>query len=121
LDPRMMAGYIAIAEGDPYDVGRLLDLQRILNETGYFSRVEVRAPRAAADGAQRVPVSVTLEPARRQRWSVGFGYGTDTGPRTTIGVLMRRVNRRGHRLRADLQLSSIEQAIGTRYEIPIRN
>ena len=58
---------------------------------------------------------------RRPRWSVGFGYGTDTGPRTTIGVLMRRVNMRGHRLRADLQLSAIEQAIGTRYEIPIRN
>ncbi len=121
LDPAMIAGYVSIAPGDPYDVGRLLDLQRVLNETGYFSRVEVRAPRAAADAAQRVPVSVTLEPARRQRWSVGFGYGTDTGPRTTIGVLMRRVNLRGHRLRADLQLSAIEQAIGTRYEIPIRN
>ncbi len=121
LDPELMSGYVPFAEGDPYDVNRLLDLQTTLSETGYFSRVQVRAPRSAADAEQHVPVSVTVTPSRPQRWSVGFGYGTDTGPRTTIGVLLRRVNRRGHRLRADLQLSEIEQAIGTRYEIPIRN
>lgn len=121
LDPQLMAGYVSFAEGDPYDVNRLLELQATLSETGYFSRVEVRAPRNAADADKRVPVTVTVEPSRPHKWSVGLGYGTDTGPRTTIGVLMRRVNRHGHRLRADLQLSAIEQAIGTRYDIPIRN
>src|SRR5690606_7173945 len=104
-----------------YSIPRLLEVQSLLNDTGYFSSVEVRAPRAAADAEYRVPVTIAVQPSRRQKWSVGFGYGTDTGPRTTIGVLMRRVNLRGHRLRADLQLSQIEQAIGTRYEIPIRN
>lgn len=121
LDPQLLAGYVTFAEGDPYDIDRLLELQAVLNEAGYFSRVEVRAPRGGADADHRVPVTVAVEPARPQKWSVGVGYGTDTGPRTTIGVLMRRVNPRGHRLRADLQLSSIEQAIGARYEIPIRN
>lgn len=121
LDKRLMDGYASIEEGTPYSIPRLLEVQSLLNDTGYFSSVEVRAPRAAADAEYRVPVTIAVQPSRRQKWSVGFGYGTDTGPRTTIGVLMRRVNLRGHRLRADLQLSQIEQAIGTRYEIPIRN
>jgi translocation and assembly module TamA len=121
IDANVMADYVAIAANDPYDVNRLLDLQRVLNETGYFSKVELRAGRGAADAEHRVPVTVITEPARPQKWSVGLGYGTDTGPRTTVGMLMRRVNERGHRLRADLQLSSIEQVIGTRYDIPVRN
>jgi len=64
---------------------------------------------------------VLTEPSRPQKYSVGLGYGTDTGPRMTLGVLLRRINARGHRLRSDLQLSDIEQAIGARYEIPIGN
>jgi translocation and assembly module TamA len=121
LDPGLMSGFVKIPEGDPYDVERLLDLQRVLNETDYFSRVEIRAPREAAGADNHVPVTVLTEPARSQKYSLGLGFGTDTGPRIKLGVLLRRINARGHRLRADLQLSAIEQVIGARYEIPIRN
>src|SRR5690606_4089722 len=121
LDPEFMAGYVPIRPGDPYDVNRLLTLQRVLSETGYFSRVEVQAPRDAAGPDHRVPVTVHTEPSRPRKYSVGLGYGTDTGPRATFGVQVRRLNARGHRLRGDLQVSAIERAIGVRYEIPIRN
>lgn len=121
LHPRLVSGLVNIESGAPYDVNQLLDLQRTLSETGYFSRVEVRAPREAAGEARRVPVDVLTEPAKPQRYSLGLGFGTDTGPRVKLSALLRRVNARGHRLRADLQLSTIEQAIGARYEIPIRD
>jgi translocation and assembly module TamA len=121
LDPSFVKGYVNVEAGTPYDIQQLLDLQATLNDTDYFSRVEVRAPRQAAGDDQRIPVTVVTEPANPQKYTVGLGFGTDTGPRGKLGVLVRRINDRGHRLRADLQVSAIEHAIGARYEIPIRN
>jgi translocation and assembly module TamA len=118
--PEFVARFVEIEPGEPYDVDRLLALQQSLAETNYFSRVEIQAEPAAAGPDQRVPVQVITEPAPSQRYTVGVGYGTDTGPRLKLGVLLRRINARGHRFRSDLQLSAIEQAIGVRYEIPIR-
>lgn len=121
LNPNLMSGFVGIEEGEPYDVDRLLELQSILSETDYFSRVEVRAPRSAAGPDNRVPVRVVTEPSKPQKYSLGLGYGTDTGPRVKLSVLLRRINARGHRMQADIQFSAIEQAIGARYEIPVRN
>lgn len=121
IDPDLAARYVEIRPGDPYDVQRLLQLQRLLSETEYFSRVEIRADPAAATADHRVPVRVLTEPSKSQRYRVSAGYGTDTGPRVNVGVLLRHLNARGHRLRADVMVSSVEQAVGARYEIPIRN
>ena len=65
LDPSFVAGFVHIEPGTPYDVEALLDLQRTLNETDYFSRVEVQAPRDAAGEDRRVPVTV------RPTWDSG--------------------------------------------------
>ncbi len=121
LDPLFVTRFVNIRPGQPYEVAPLLKLQTTLADTGYFSRVEVRAPPKAAGADHRVPVTVITEPSKPQKYSVGVGYGTDTGPRTKLSVLLRRINARGHRLRADLQLSAITQALGMRYEIPIKN
>jgi translocation and assembly module TamA len=121
LAPEFIARFTDIEAGDPYDVRRLLRLQLELNEADYFSRVEVRADRRDADGNNHIPVQVVTEPARPQQYNVGAGYATDTGPRFNFGVVLRRLNPYGHRLRSDLQLSGIEQAIAGRYTIPVRN
>lgn len=121
LSDKLINGLVDIEEGAPYDVATLLDLQRALSETDYFRHIEIDAPRAAADAQQRVPVTIKADAADSQRYSMGLGYGTDTGPRAKLGVLFRRLNQHGHRMRADVQVSSIEQAAGLRYEIPIRN
>jgi translocation and assembly module TamA len=121
LDPDFVARFVEIEPGEPYDVRRLLGLQLTLNDSEYFSFVEIHADPDEADERHRIPVTVVTEPARPQRYTVGAGYGTDTGPRFNLGVLLRRLNDRGHRFRSDLQLSLIETALATRYEIPIRN
>jgi translocation and assembly module TamA len=121
LDTRFLARFVEIEPGDRYSVQRLLTLQRVLRESDYFSRVEVRADPQRADEDRRVPVVVVTEPAASQRYTMGIGYGSDTGPRVTLGLLLRRLNDRGHRLAGDLRLSDIEQSVGMRYDVPIRN
>lgn len=121
LDPEFLARFVHIEPGDRYNVRRLLALQRSLRDTEYFSRVEVRADPRRADEEHRVPIVVVTEPAPSQRYTMGLGYGSDTGPRATLGVLLRRLNDQGHRLGGDLRVSEIEAAVGLHYDIPIRN
>jgi translocation and assembly module TamA len=121
LDARFLAKFVDIEPGESYNVQRLLSLQRVIREADYFSRVEVRADPDRADEQYQVPITVVTEAAPSQRYTMGVGYGSDTGPRVTLGVLLRRVNDRGHRLATDLRVSEIENSIGVRYDVPIRN
>ena len=121
LDPNFIARFVDIEPGDPYDVRRLLDLQLALNDSQYFTYVEIDVDAENVDEQYRIPISVRTQPSRPQRYTVGAGFATDTGPRANLGVQLRRVNRHGHRFRSDIQYSPIESAITARYEIPIRN
>jgi translocation and assembly module TamA len=117
LDEELLRSFVDFAPGEPYEMEPVLDLQNALGGTGYFATVEVQPePERARD--LRVPVAVRLRPDERQRWEVGGGYGTDTGPRGTLAVELRRLNRAGHRARAETRVSQIERSVTTRYEIP---
>jgi translocation and assembly module TamA len=117
LDPKLLRGYITVKEGDPLDADELLKLQNALSASPYFARVEVVTRREAAQGVE-VPVDINLTPAKRQRWTAGLGYGTDTGPRVSGGLEIRRLNRRGHRADAEVRVSSIEKSGKTDYIVP---
>lgn len=121
LEHDLLHRYVQFEPGDPYDTQRLLDLQLVLNDTQYFDRVEVNPQREQADDDHRIPISITTLPDAPQRYTFGVGFASDTGPRFTIGAILRRINRAGHRVRADLRLSAIESAIAVRYEIPVEN
>lgn len=120
LDEDFVARYVQFDDGDPYSVHDLLTLQYALTDSEYFSVVDVEARREdAVDNV--IPVSVMMEPRARHRYTIGFGYATDTGPRGLLGFENRRVNRLGHRLHADLKLSQVLTSIETRYLIPLAN
>ncbi|HZD53826.1 MAG TPA: POTRA domain-containing protein, partial [Woeseiaceae bacterium] len=121
LNRNLLHRFVQFSPGDPYDTQRLLDLQLALNDSHYFQHVEIHSQRELAGDDHRIPISVTTIPDAPQHYTFGLGFATDTGPRLTIGAILRRINRAGHRLRADFQLSAIESAIATRYEIPIEN
>ncbi len=106
--------------GAPYRVSELLELQSALFDSNYFGNVEIEPREELAEGLQ-VPIEVNLTPRRRHRYTVGVGYGTDTGARGRLGWENRRVNDRGHRFRVDYQLSEINDSLSTRYSWPIRN
>ncbi len=119
LDPSVLTGYVTFRPGEPFNASRLLELQRALSGGPYFSRVEVLPRRDLAEGLS-VPVEVDLEPRKPQRYELGVGYGTDTGPRGTFEVEQRRLNRQGHRAEGELRGSLIEQSLAARYLIPSR-
>src|SRR5690606_4525101 len=117
LDEEFVARFVPIGYGEPFDTDRLLALQIALTDSGYFSDVVIDIEREQAED-RHIPVVVRTSPRRTQEYTVGLGYGTDTGPRVSLGVELRRINSRGHRFTSDLRLSSIEQAIAAEYRIP---
>lgn len=121
LNDDLLHRFVAFAPGQPYDTEELLDLQLALSDSNYFAQVAVVPQRERAGEDHRVPILVSTVPDAPQHYIIGAGYATDTGPRLTVGAILRRINRAGHRLRADLRLSAIESAIAARYEIPIEN
>jgi len=116
----LLQDFVPFAPGDPYDSAQLLELNNGLLDSDYFAQVEVRPRTDHADGLT-VPIEVQLTARERSRYSVGLGYGTDTGARASLGLERRYVNTRGHRFLAELQISEIRTGFRTRYDIPVRD
>jgi translocation and assembly module TamA len=117
LDPDLLRGYVTFKQGEPLDVDEVLQMQTSLSDSPYFQRVEVLTRRDLAQGVE-VPIEVNLTPAKPQRWSAGAGYGTDTGPRGTVALDLRRINRQGHRGNVEVRGSQIEKSLQAQYQIP---
>lgn len=118
LDPALVARYVPLKEGAPFNPDRLLKAQFALSDLDYFGTVEVDARRANAEG-DRIPVTIRTTPRPPQKYAVGLGYGTDTGARLSLGAELRRLNDSGHKLRADLRLSEIKNSLGAEYRVPL--
>jgi translocation and assembly module TamA len=121
LRDELMQRYIGIQPGEPFDPQRLLNAQYALNDSGYFERVEIGVDKEAADAAHRVPVTIRTQPRPKRRYTIGAGFGTDTGPRGRAGVEFRRLNRRGHRAEIDLRGSAVQNRLNSQYLIPVTN
>jgi translocation and assembly module TamA len=117
IRPELMRRFMRFKEGDPYNTGQLLRTQFALDDSLYFSTVEV-LPLDRDPQTLSVPVRISAEKSKRQ-FTVGPGYGTDTGIRGTFGWSDARLNDRGHRFRVDVKASTITRSIDSRYDIPI--
>lgn len=117
LKPSLVRRYLRYAEGDWYNADALLRTQFALDDSQYYSLVEVR-PEQRDRQARVVPVRITSEPNRRHIYTIAAGYGTDTGARGTIGWEDRRFNESGHRLRAQIRASRVDNSIGANYILP---
>ena len=119
IDMDILEPHIGFGSGDPFDSSYLRDLQSNLAGTTYFANVEIVPRRDLADEELRVPIEIRATARKTQRWEVGVGYGTDTGPRIRLTTEFRRLNRRGHFADGDARLSTTEQSITARYNIPV--
>ncbi len=118
LDPAIVDGYLDLQVGAYYHSDDLARAYRDLSDSAYFGQIEVIPDVAnAADG--QVPVRITLQPGNRIEYTIGIGASTDTGPRFRSGVRNNRINQRGHRLIADLGVSTLVQGLTTEYRIPL--
>ncbi len=120
LEPEIVAGYLDLEPGTPYDSSDIVRAHRDLSDSAYFSHVEIRPDLSRASG-DLVPIRISLRPGTRIEYTVGVGVSTDTGPRFRGGFRNNRVNRRGHRLTADLGASPVIQGVTTEYRIPLED
>jgi len=120
LNASLMQRYASLKENDPYSVTSLIELQQALNNSDYFSEVEIR-PHPRQEGSLLIPIDVQLQPRKRHKYTFGLGYGSDTGPRGKLGYEVTPVNRRGHRLDSEFKTSEVTDSFTANYRIPIRN
>lgn len=125
-----------IEPGAEYSEAALQALQARLQDTGYFSTVEVStdmaaaldenidelkagqqgAPEAAPAGPQVLPVVVRVTENKQRTASVGVGYSTNTGARAQVNY--DDLNVRGLRLKSQVIAESKRQAARADFYIP---
>lgn len=110
--------FLRFREGDPYDATELLRTQFALDDSQYFSTVEV-LPQERDRENLIVPVRISAQPNRRNRYTFGIGYATDTETRGTLSWENRRVNDRGHRFRVETEVAALSSGFTARYIWPI--
>ena len=116
---KLVRRYLRYHEGDWFDLTQVLRTQFALDDSQYFSSLEV-LPGDPDRAALTVPVRISAEPSRRHRYSVGAGYATDTGVRGTFGYEDRRINSLGHNLSVAVQASQVQRYnVQSHYRIPV--
>ncbi len=110
--------YVRYKENDAFDGTQLLRTQFALDDSQYFSTVEV-LPGEPDRETRTVPINIRADANRRTRYQIGGGYGTDTLLRGTASWENRLVNRRGHSFRTEIRAATQAQSFSARYQIPI--
>jgi len=119
ISDALVRRYIRYHEGDAFDLTQVLRTQFALDDSQYFSNLEV-LPGDPDRSTHIVPVNIHADPSRRHRYSFGAGYATDTGPRGTFGFEDRRLNSRGHSFSVEVQAAQVTKySLQTRYNVPI--
>lgn len=113
-----MRRLLRMQPGDPYTLDTLLRTQYVLDDTQYFSVVDIES--GDPDRQTRtVPITVSAEPSRKHRYAASLGYGTDTRARGKFTWDNRRVNESGHKFKLELLGSSIVTDLTGRYVVPV--
>lgn len=118
LSPELLTRYIPFRYGETYSTEQVLTFNSDLSASGYFKEVVVKPQ---INDGQHIPMLVDLQPVSRLNYSLGLGYGTDTGPRGRAGLHVIPVNRYGHKFNTIVQGSLNENALQAQYIIPGKN
>jgi translocation and assembly module TamA len=118
INEEPMRRLLRMHEGDPYTLDALLRTQYVLDDSQYFSVVDIESAQADRE-THTVAVTVTAKPNRRHRFATSVGYGTDTKFRGKFTWDNRYVNPAGHRFKLELLGSSIITEVTARYVIPV--
>src|SRR5689334_15884219 len=119
VNDSLVRRYLRYQKNEPFDLTEILRTQFALDDAQYFANLEV-LPGEPDRIAHVVPVTIKADPIRRNWYSVGGGYATDTGPRGTLTWENRRINSRGHRFNVLVQAAQVTRyQIQSNYIIPI--
>lgn len=117
FDDDFLQNYVPFERAAPYHGQGIATLRQSLVDSDLFSSVEIRTREQDTENYE-VPITVSLEPRKRDRYTAGLGYGTDTGPRGRLGWHARYLNARGHSLDTTLRLSPVISSLSSTYLVP---
>jgi translocation and assembly module TamA len=119
VNDALVRRYLRYQRDQPFDLTEILRTQFALDDAQYFANLEV-LPGEPDREAHVVPVNIKADPSRRNWYSVGGGYATDTGPRGTLTWENRRINSLGHRFNVLVQAAQVTKyQVQSNYIIPI--
>lgn len=117
LNPDFINKFISIKSGEFYETEPLVKTYNNLSKSNYFDQIDIRPD--TESGNRRVPIAITLTPKSRHHYSFGLGFDTDIGPLVSATYANRRLNRRGHFLNANLDLSPVLSTADVEYTVPL--
>jgi translocation and assembly module TamA len=110
--------FLNIETGQSFNNDDLQSLYQHFSASNYFGSIRVTPVLdERADG--KVPISVSLERRKRDRYSAGLGYSTDLGLRGKLGMERRFVNNRGHSFTAAMDYAELKRQARINYDIPL--
>ncbi len=118
IDDALLSRYVRFSPGKPFSNENVRATQYALEDSNYFSSVTVN-PGLRDPETLLVPVTISGEPIKANRYTVSFGYGTDTQLRGRFAWDNRRINTLGHHSRVELTASAVNQQALARYIIPV--
>lgn len=105
-DRALIHRYSKLEPGERYNQERLLELQRTLQNTPYFSSVLVDIDNDPANPSA-VPVRVRVAEARRMRLSFSGGYSSNNGPRAEVSYRHANILDRGWQLSSGFRVDRL--------------
>lgn len=102
LSNKAVQKYLIIKAGEPFKSEDLIRQQQILQRSGYYKTIKIEVLHdQIADN--RVPVSISLIPKKRNAYKFKVGYGTDTGARVSAELDRRWTGSKGRQLQIKTQ------------------
>lgn len=120
IHPEMMQRFLRMQQGEPYDIELVLQTQYVLDDTLYFSSVDITSS-TPDPVTHTVAVKIKAAANLKNSYTIAAGYGTDTQQRGRLSWDRRLINRAGHSAKLELIGSAIGHEASLRYVIPVRD
>lgn len=117
FDQKFLQKFLAYKEGENYSNTLVSKTQNHLSNSAYFTQVVVTPqPEKATNFV--TPMNVLLTMQKRQQYTFGLGYGTDTQIRGTAAFKYNWINSWGDYVDAKLQGSFVNNSLSAGYHMP---
>ena len=117
FSPSFLKRFLQYKKGQKYNYHKVERTQKTFINSNYFTQAIVN-PMTKKKKRDQVPINIKLITRKRYAYTLGAGFGTDTGPRGTFGFEVRRVNSHGHQFQTLIQGSEYNSNAFATYFIP---
>lgn len=114
---KFLRRFLTYKEGHHYNGKKIEATKEGYVSSNLFDQVVIK-PETKLAKNNIMPIYVDFIPRKAKEYTLGLGYGTDTGIRGTVGVTLRRIGGNGHRFHSLLRASPNNSGFTAQYLIP---